>query len=491
MTQIALAFTIILLVLIIKQINKPMNYIKRHAPEIIALLGAVFVIAFFIWAFSQHGTIGLFRVNGFFQMVFIIFGIFGLLLLISGLSYLLIKIRKNTRGLRWISVLMIILSIPAIIIPPLAFSVLSGIFSPGLLDTPPQLLPTGDTGDYGVTDMAVYFTTAQAVSDYTLTWGDENGNTTITEDKKTTQHLFILRDLKPDTHYFYHINDGNKTYFSTPSIDGQIRIAVASDAHYGSGNSRNDLTADMLSEIADPANAFDMFFFIGDLVEYGFNDNEWEESFNSFNTATSVIPTRYAAGNHDTLFSGLGNYLNYCTPKGLDEDADARLWYRIDIGSAHILVLDVEWSAESYTKAQSEWLEQQLKGIPEEDWTIVLSHGFYYASGHYSHGWNWYDNEETINGITPLFNEYKVDLVCTGHLHNVELLENSGVTYALCGAFGGLPEPEPVYISPSTIWYTYNQYAFIDVMIDDEQCNLTFRNYDFEAIYTATLDKNR
>jgi UDP-2,3-diacylglucosamine pyrophosphatase LpxH len=468
-----------------------MNYIKKHAPEIIALVGAFFVIAFFIWALSQHAITGLIRVNGFFKLVFLIFGVIGLILIAAGLYYLWIKTKKNISGIRWLSVLLIILSLPAIIVPPLAFSVLGGIFSPAFIDTPPRLMMTGDSGDYGIPDMAVYFTTGEAVSDYTLTWGDDNGNTTLTENKDTNQHLFILNDLKPDTRYYYQIDGGQIAYFSTPSIDGQIRIAVASDAHYGSGNAKNDLTAEMLSEIADPANGFDMFFFIGDLVEYGFIDNQWEEAFSSFNTATSVIPTRYATGNHDTLFSGLGNYLNYCVPEGLDEDADARLWYRIDIGSIHILVLDVEWSAETYTKAQAEWLEQQLQSIPEDDWTIVLSHGFYYACGQYSNMWKWYDNEETISKITPLFNEYKVDLVCSGHVHNLGLLEANGVKYAVCGAFGGLPEPEPVYISPFSLWSTSSQYAFIDIAIDNDECTLTFRDYNLEALYAITFEKNR
>ncbi len=468
-----------------------MNYIKRHALEIIALLGAFFVIAFFLWAVSQHATIGLIRVNGFFKIVFLTVGVIGLILLAAGLTYLWIKTKKNISQIRWLSVLIIVLALPAIIVPPLAFLDLGGIFSPAFVDTPPQLMMTSTTGEYGIPDMAVYFTTGEAVSGYSLTWGDGNGNTTLTENKETRQHLFIMSDLQPDTRYYYSVNDGVETYFSTPSIDGQLRFAVASDAHYGSKNSRNDMTSEMLVKIADPANEFDMFFSIGDLVEYGFNDNQWKEAFDSFNTATSVIPTRYAAGNHETLFSGLGNYLNYCVPEGLDADADARLWYRIDIGNIHFLVLDIEWSAETFTKAQAEWLEEQLINIPEDDWTIVLSHGFYYACGQYSNMWKWYDNEETIDKITPLFIEYKVDLVCSGHVHNLGLLEDSGVNYAVCGAFGGLPEPEPVYISPASIWYSYNQFAFIDITIDGDQCTLTFRNQDFEPLYTSTLAKNR
>jgi acid phosphatase type 7 len=467
-----------------------MTYIKRHIPEIIALTGAAFILAFFIWAFSQHGTIGLFRVNGFFQMVFIIIGLFGLVLLISGLSYLLIKARKNTRGLRWISVLMIILSIPAIIIPPVAFSYLSGIFSADFLDTLPQLLLTGDTGDHGIPDMAVYFTTEEMTYGNTFVWGEKDNDNTLTQEEGSKQHLFIMSNLKPDTQYHYQINGGQIVNFSTPSIDGQLHFAVASDAHFASPNSRNDLTASMLSEIASPDNGFDMFFFIGDLVEYGFQDNQWKEAFNAINTAAANIPVRYAAGNHDTIFSGLNNYLNYCVPQGLDSNTESRLWSRIDIGTVHFLILDVEWSAETYTVAQADWLEEQLRDIPQEDWTIVLSHGFYYASGIYYYGWQWYDNQETINAITPLFDEYKVDLVCSGHVHDTEMLEENGVKYAVCGAFGGLPDPGRTYTSPSSIWYSDGQYAFLDVVLDGDQCILTFRNYDFKPLYTITFDNN-
>ena len=293
-----------------------MNFIKKHLPELIAPTGAVFIIAFFIWAFSRHGTIGLFRVNGFFQMVFIIFGIFGLVLLILGLTYLWIKTRNSTLGLRWLSVLIIILSIPAIIIPPAAFSYLSGIFSADSLDTPPQLLLSGNTGEYGIPDMAVYFTTAEATSGNTFVWGEADGDNTLTEEKESKQHLFMMNDLKPDTQYHYRINDGQTVHFSTPSTGGHLRFAFASDAHFASPNSRNDLTEDMLSEIASSDNEFDMFFYIGDLIEYGFLDDQWQEAFYSLNMVTANIPVRYAAGNHDTLFSGLNNYLNYCVPQG-------------------------------------------------------------------------------------------------------------------------------------------------------------------------------
>ncbi len=37
---------------------------KKAIPAILTLTGTLFVALFLAWAFSLHGTIGLFRVNG-------------------------------------------------------------------------------------------------------------------------------------------------------------------------------------------------------------------------------------------------------------------------------------------------------------------------------------------------------------------------------------------------------------------------------------------
>ncbi len=39
-----------------------------------------------------------------------------------------------------------------------------------------------------------------------------------------------------------------------------------------------------------------------------------------------------------------------------------------------------------------------------------------------------------------LFEKYGVDLVFNGHVHQMELLHHSGVTYVTCGSFGGVPD---------------------------------------------------
>ncbi|MFA5629604.1 MAG: metallophosphoesterase [Dehalococcoidales bacterium] len=464
--------------------------LKKFFPGIIAFIGSFLIIIFFIWAFSQHGTYGLYHVNGFFKIVFAVFGVIALILPILGLLYIWIKVRKNGGRLLRLSIPAVTLAIPAVILPILLFSTLSGVFSPRFVDTPPQLLLTGSNGEYNIPDMAIYFTTAKTTAEMSLTWGNDDNIITLTEDKRTNKHFFKLTDLKPGTDYFYRLNNNTPIYFSTPKPE-QLHFAVASDAHYGASDARNDLTEAMLSAIANPNNNFDLFCYLGDLVEYGFVSSQWNQALHSFNSVTANIPTVYAAGNHDTLFAGFGNHFKYVAPSKIGADEKTSLWNRIDMGNIHLFVLDVEWSAESFSAKQAQWLEEELESISADDWTIILSHGFYYASGISYYGWEWFDNEETIDKITPIFNKYKVDLVCSGHAHKTEVLESNGVTYAVCGAFGGLSEPEPTYISPFSIWNSENKYAFIDITIENNECTLVFRDPDFRPLYELTIVNNR
>ena len=463
---------------------------KKSLPAILALAGTLLIAAFLAWAFSLHGTIGLFRVNGQFHALFLYLGGFGLVLLILSLLYLWGKARFKPLSLRWLAGFLLLLSVPGIIGPPLAFAYADGAFSGSIGDTPPQLLIADGSGANGIPNLAVTFNTA-APSQNTLTWGKTDNQTTLSEEKATREHVFMLRDLTPASTYTYRVNDGTIYSFTTPSTDEDLHFAFGSDAHYGAGDNRADLTAQMLSEIADPANGYNLFFSGGDLVEHGFSSSQWGEAFRAFSAATSVIPTRYAIGNHESIFAGLGRYENYAYPSGVDLQTGSRLWYRIDVGSVHFLVLDVEWSAESYTAAQAAWLEAQLKDIPAGDWKIVVSHGFYYSSGSVVDGWKWYDNPETINALTPLFEKYGVDLVLSGHNHQMELLQHSGVTYAICGAFGGLPDQLRTYTSPASLWYLNGAYGLLDGRISGNQCTLTFRDSDYATIKTFTIDKHQ
>jgi UDP-2,3-diacylglucosamine pyrophosphatase LpxH len=456
---------------------------KKFIPAILALAGASFIAAFIVWAFSLHGTSGLFHVNGLFHTIFLLLGSGTAALLILGLLYTWLYPRLKMSARKIFTVVIIACALPGLIAPPLVYAYTTGFFSGSLGDTPPQLIITNNSGAYGIPNLALTFNSAKATRN-TVIWGTTENQTNIDEEKPSRQHVFMLCDLKPSTTYTYCINGDLPYNFTTPSADGVLHFAVCSDTHFGAGNNRTDLTATMLQAIANPAHGYDLFFSLGDLVEYGFNANQWREAFNSFSAATSGIPTLFALGNHDSIFTGVKMYQKYASPTG-----NSQMWYRVDIGKIHFLVLDIEWSAESYTSAQAAWLEAQLKDIPADDWKIVMSHGFYYSSGFVSNGWNWLDNPETINPLTPLFEKYGVDLVFSGHNHHMELLQHNGVTYAICGAFGGRPDQMRTYTSPASLWYQHGQYGFMDISLSNSQCTITFRGSDHNTLEVLTMEK--
>ena len=104
------------------------------------------------------------------------------------------------------------------------------------------------------------------------------------------------------------------------------------------------------------------------------------------------------------------------------------LYYSIDYGNVHLVSLDSQVSARDATQraAMKEWLISDL-AANRQDWTVVIFHHPPYTRG--SH-----DSDEapaSLAGVdqpiidlrrefTPVFEDYRVDLVYSGHSHSYE-----------------------------------------------------------------------
>ena len=215
------------------------------------------------------------------KILFIILGLFGLVLL--GLAFLerRLQSRQQKRSTHILSTAVRGMTLLGIVIFIFAFFYVGMIPGPMRAGETPQLLIEDGSGIHGVPNLAVTFRTQELTSN-TVQWGQDNASFTLSETKPSREHIFSLTNLQPDTTYWYQVNDGQKQYFNSPPANGEsLHFAVASDAHFGAGDSRNDLTAKMLQQIADPANKYNLFFYLGDLVEYGFKDAQWQEALTS------------------------------------------------------------------------------------------------------------------------------------------------------------------------------------------------------------------
>ncbi|MEI6509819.1 MAG: metallophosphoesterase [bacterium] len=449
--------------------------------------GTLALVAALFFVFSFPSTIGFYRVNGAYQPAFWLVG--GLTALIPLLAVLDLWIQAHRkRGKPHLPGAGIwVISGLGLVLAAALFLFLGTGPNAGLSYQPAQLLLAEGSSASGVPNMAVVFWTPQP-SQHTLQWGKAGEGRTIVEEAAQQEHTFMLRELEVDSDYWYQVDQGPVVRFRTPPGGEQpLRFAVGSDAHVGSSSSRGDLTAKMLNQIGDPAHGFSLFFLLGDMVDFGFRNAEWNEAVALFAPTTGQAPFRPLLGNHDTLFGGAALFQRYYYPTGMDLKEGSRAWFRIDSGRVHFLCLDLEWSAESLTGEQLAWLEKQLASIPASDWTVVLGHGFTYASGNDYQGWAWYDNPETIAPLAPLFEKYAVDLVLAAHVHHLEVLEKNGVTYALTGPFGGKPDLELSYQSPFSIWSEVGATAFLDITLGAGNGTLTFRDPEFQEMKSFSL----
>jgi acid phosphatase type 7 len=379
-----------------------------------------------------------------------------------------------------------------IVISALLFAAFSSyVFIPmysGSGNTPPQLMMMESKSPKGLPGLAVVFYTAKQTRN-TVVWGETGGKlSSLHEKQAANRHWIRLTGLKADTEYMYAVNSQKPVWFRTPPDGDQpMWFAAGGDAHVGNQTSNPAATKAIMEQIARPTNGYDAFFLLGDLTQLGFNDSMWRDAAIEFAPYTQSIPTAILPGNHDTMLGGLSFYKRYEKPPA--EVAASNLWSRIDIGNVHFLLLDLEWELQAWTPAEKAWLEDELKTIPKNDWTIVMSHTFYYSSGGTEDGWPWYDNQTVIKELTPIFEKYGVDIVMSGHKHDNELLQKNGVTYVVTGALGGEPDKVFDYKSPASVWLKKGAYAFADVTINGGLATISFIDQNGKTLYRTTIKR--
>jgi hypothetical protein len=217
----------------------------------------------------------------------------------------------------------------------------------------------------------------------------------------------------------------------------------------------------------------DLFLALGDNAYEAGTDAEWQQSF--FELYTGILSSAYTIptiGNHEMgvgpidacffvpipcglvflplagvsaspdpdSYDGNGDlqpdgtgmpYLDIFSLPGAGESggvpSGTEQYYSVDYGNVHVVSLDSQLSARDDVarEAMRQWLVADLANN-SRDWTIVIFH-----HPPYSKGTN-HDSDDTENSpfdrplwdmrveFTPIFEEYGVDLVYSGHSHSYE-----------------------------------------------------------------------
>lgn len=272
------------------------------------------------------------------------------------------------------------------------------------------------------------------------------GNT-IVDTIFSAKHIVTIEGLSPGILYHYRVRtstgyDSGDNIFKTAPQEDPFTFAVF-------GDNRSDSSAHQAVINAMLNYSPDFVLNTGDLVSDGKQIIEWNTFFNIEKNLLRNSPCMPAVGNHeDPEDIECKFFYLFALPNN-------EKWYSYEYGNVHFICLDTETDIFG---SQRTWLENDLQEAsqnPDIDWIIVYFHRPPYSSS--SHG----SNYNIRYGWTPLFINYGVDLVFSGHDHDYERsIPINGVSYIVTGGGGA-----PLYPTGLSYWTVYSESAYHFVLI--------------------------
>ncbi len=239
-------------------------------------------------------------------------------------------------------------------------------------------------------------------------------------------HIARVTGLIPNTTYQYKVEtagvfESDTLSFTTAAEETEFTFAVGGD---------NQLA--LIEPVLDRIILDNPRFMIhcGDLVVDGNVVSEWYQfldNFREFNGNYAMMPVY---GNHEEDSPTMAKLFQHPS-NGSPEPLNEGHWFSFDYNNVHFIGLDV---MRDFTQGseQYNWLQNDLQSIDENiDHRIVYFHKPAYNSTGY-HG----PDLQVRHTLEPLFIQYKVDLVFSGHNHHYERSLANGITYITTGGLG-------------------------------------------------------
>lgn len=304
-----------------------------------------------------------------------------------------------------------------------------------------------------------------------------------------------LKDLEPETPYFYNIKA--KSHDGVVMESGLLTFSTAvketnsySFAVIGDTEARPHINDRVCKQVWDERPNFLMI--VGDLTDGGKAEHKFEWNYEYFQGVTQMasrIPVYPVAGNGEDDLFWYNRYHALPQPEG---------YYSFTYGNAEFFMLDSNKPKEFAPGGlQYQWLENKLRASTAK-WKFVAHHHAPYSADDDDYGDSWKGKsdlgDKAIRQIVPLYEKYKVDMVFFGHLHTYQRTlpvrdnlvdQQNGVIYVQGGGGGGNLED----FAPSRAWFsakTYRGHHYFMVTVHEGTLNL--KMYDTEGRMRDYLD---
>ena len=237
---------------------------------------------------------------------------------------------------------------------------------------------------------------------------------TVIDDTQYYTNKVSVKDLKPDTTYYYQVKiDGqwrDAQSFKTGNPDdftfmyvGDPQIGASKGQTSSEGNKQD-------GELATRNDAYNW----NKTLNSALSQHLQEQQYAGYLSAKALrsLPEATSIGNHDSMTTGYQNHFN--VPNPFTEEANptkAGHGYYYTYGNALFIVIN----ANNYNAADHEALiKKAIKANPNTKWRIVVMHQDIYGSG-LDHS----DSDGILlrTQLTPIYDANKIDVVLQGHDH--------------------------------------------------------------------------
>jgi predicted phosphodiesterase len=243
-----------------------------------------------------------------------------------------------------------------------------------------------------------------------------------------TLHRMTLTGLQPSTTYVFRAGSGTTlgydgSFKTAPTRDSSFRFAVYGDTH-SDANEHAAVVQSMMG--SHPA----VVFHCGDLVEIGRDYATWQSEFfepaRPLMVTTPLVPV---PGNHEYFGMGPLWFFYFFAPPSEGG------WWAMTYGDVRFIGLNTNLDYAPGSE-QYQWFLAELESseFSQALWHVVLFHHPPYTCTDVHQ-----DNLAVQAYLVPLFDQYGVQLVFSGHSHAYERYSRRGITYIVTGGGGGSP----------------------------------------------------
>ncbi|WP_422660017.1 phosphodiester glycosidase family protein [Paenibacillus sp. EC2-1] len=305
-------------------------------------------------------------------------------------------------------------------------------------------------------------------------------------------HKAMANGLKPGTDYIYRVGDGHEHYsaqgtFKTAEVEGDHTKFLYFADSQGSTEADFKLWGNTVRKAIGEHPDSEFIYQAGDMVDKGFNENQWNLWFREAQDAFLNTTLVGAIGNHEVMGTkGNSDFLAHFNQPGNGVPSLQGTNFSFDYKDAHFIVLNSEYQYEE----QKEWLEQDLAKTTKK-WKIAMFHRGPYGSI--------YDTVEVRNLWAPVLEKYNVDLVLNGHDHmylrthlmkdKLVSTDGQGTTYVIAGSSGS-----KFYSLTARDWQKVTDeeqtqmYASVEIMGDE--LRMLTKTVSGRVVDEFTLSKN-